>query len=441
MRILLISSIGFTTCCLALSASAGDSVPTYHGPIVRILQERCQDCHRPGQAAPFSLLNYEQARKRADDLVRVTADKIMPPWHASTEEGGPFRDARVMSRSEIDALASWAAAGAPEGDPKDAPPPRTFPSDWPMGEPDLVLSSPEPYELEASGADEFRVFVLPSGLTEGKWIQAIDFRPSNRQVVHHVLAAFETRGRARKFDAESPGVGYGTSGDYRLWPEGELDGWAPGKSPHRLPDGIARYLPAGADVLLQVHYRKSGKPERDATAVGLYFAKAPVEKQLRAGGVIPPVPFLSLTPKLSIPAGEPAHKVIGSTTLRSDIHLIAVIPHMHWLGKDFLLTATFPDGSESTLIRIPRWDFNWQGTYDLTTPLPLPKGTRLDMVAHFDNSASNPANPHRPPITIGWGEQTSDEMCIGFFHYTRDDERLENSAPTGSYNVLRDWNP
>ncbi|WP_165075292.1 monooxygenase [Paludisphaera rhizosphaerae] len=427
---------------LAPLAPAADGVPTYHGEISRIIQTRCQDCHRPGQVAPFSLLTYEQARKRAGDIAGVASDRSMPPWHASTREGGPFRDVRVMPQDEIDALAAWASAGAPEGDPTDAPPHREFPSDWPLGEPDLVLKPSAAYTLAADGPDEFRVFVLPSGLTEGKWIQGIDYRPGNLRVVHHVLAAFDTRGRARKLDEADPTPGYSVSGGgYRIFPEGELDGWAPGKSPHRLADGVARYLPAGSDVLLQVHYHKSGKPEEDATAIGLYFAKAPVEKQLRAGGVLPPFRPLTFKPDLTIPAGADRHEVRGSMTLRSDIHVVAVIPHMHWLGRDFLLTAALPDGSKTTLIRIDHWDFNWQSTYDLAAPLPLPKGTRLEMLAHFDNSESNPSNPTSPPKEVRWGEQTTDEMCIGFIHYTRDDEHLTGGPPARKYDPLADWWP
>jgi hypothetical protein len=177
-----------------------------------------------------------------------------------------------------------------------------------------------------------------------------------------------------------------------------------------------------------VHYHKSGKAESDATRVGLYFAKGPVDKQVRGGMVTPPRGFFG-RPKLLIPSGDPNYEVTGTLTLEEDSHVISVIPHMHWLGKDFLLTATRPDGSKATLIRIDEWNFNWQGTYDLVEPLALPKGTRLDMVAHFDNSAKNPGNPNSPPKDVGWGEQTTDEMCIGFLNRTLDDEHRRNRPP------------
>jgi Copper type II ascorbate-dependent monooxygenase, C-terminal domain len=418
------------------SARAGD-VPTYHRDVVPILQKNCQECHRPGQVAPFSLLEYAQARKRADDIATVTEQRTMPPWHASTTEGGPFRDARVLTDRERKTLADWAEAGAPEGNAKDTPPPREWSSDWLLGPPDLVLKVNEPYALHASGPDEYRVFVLPSGLTKGRWIAAADFKPGNMRVVHHILAAYDTTGTARKLDAADKGPGYATSGGgygrlpsgLPFLPSGQLWGWAPGRRPNRSPEGTARALPAGADVLIQVHYHKSGKPETDATTVGLYFAEGPVDKQIRSALVMPrrPIPFGR--PELRIPAGAANHEVKGETTIRDDSHLLAVFPHMHLLGKDYLLTAVRPDGSRQTLIRIDDWDFNWQNPYEFVTPVALPRGTKVEVVAHFDNSPGNIRNPSKPPIEVHWGEQTTDEMCIGFMQVTRDSEHLGNRSP------------
>jgi hypothetical protein len=411
-------------------------VPTYHRDIAPILQRHCQECHRPGQVAPWPLMTYSQARKMAPFLANVTRDRQMPPWHASTTEGGPFRDARVLSDAEISAIADWQKAGAPEGDPKDAPPPRQFESDWPLGTPDLVLKPAEAYKLPGEGPDEFRVFVIPSGLKEGKWIGAVDFRPGNPTVVHHVLAAIDTTGRARKMDEADPGPGYKTFAGFGTGPAGlpfiptgGLSGWAPGKAPRYLPAGVGRYLPAGSDVLLQVHYHKSGRPETDATSIALYFAKAPVDKLIRGAAVFPPRPGPFRRPDLKIPAGDSSYAINGTFTVPYDAHASAVIPHMHWLGKDFTLIAERPDGSKATLIRVDRWDFNWQDTYEFIDPVALPKGTTVRMVAHFDNSADNLANPSDPPVDVKWGEQTTDEMCIGFLQLTRDDEHLGNKPP------------
>jgi hypothetical protein len=411
------------------SARAGGPAPTYYKDVARIVQSRCQDCHRPGQVAPFSLLTYEQVRKRAADIVDVTERHRMPPWPASTTEGGPFRDARVLSQADVEALAAWAAADCPEGDPKDAPPARAWASDWPLGEPDLVLTMPEPYTLGAEGRDEHRVFVIPTGLTEGKWVAAVDFKPGNPKVVHHVLTAFDLRGEAQKRDADDPAPGYKVFGGFGVAISGNLGGWAPGKRARPLPPGVARYLPAGADVLLQVHYHKSGKPETDATRIGLYYARGPVDKEVIGAMVTPPRSGFFSRPDLRIPAGDPRYEVKGTLTLQQDSHAVAVTPHMHWLGKDFLLTATRPDGSKVTLIKVDDWNFNWQGSYDFVTPVALPKGTRLEVLAHFDNSAANPANPNTPPKDVTWGEQTTDEMCIGFLQRTLDAQHLDNRPP------------
>ncbi len=421
----------------ALAAWAGE-VPTYHRDVVPILQKHCQDCHRPGQVAPFSLLSYEQARKRASDIVSVTQDRLMPPWHASTSTGGPFRGARVLSEAERKTLAAWAESNCPAGDPKDGPAARSWTSEWTLGPPDLILELPQAYTLGSAGRDEHRVFVIPSGLTEGKWVSAVDFKPGNPRVVHHILAAFDVTGRARSLDKgdEAPGyktfAGYGTlPSGLPFLPSGSLGGWAPGKMPFALPKGVGRYLPAEADVLLQIHYHKSGKDEPDRSAIGLYFAKGTIDKQLRAGIVMPARAGLLSRPTLKIPAGAESHEIKGAWTAGYDAHLLSVLPHMHWLGKDFILKAVLPDGTSRTLIEIVNWDFNWQGAYEFETSVAIPKGTRFEMAAHFDNSKNNPKNPSNPPVEVHWGEQTTDEMCIGFLQLTRDDEKLENRPPTG----------
>jgi hypothetical protein len=429
----LLIAVGLGACPPAQGADA----PTYHRDVAPILQKNCQECHRPGQVAPFPLLDYAQARKRADDIAEVTQQRTMPPWHASTTEGGPFRDARVLDDRERKTLADWAEAGAPEGDPNDGPTTKTWNSDWPLGPPDLVLKVAEPHSVGPSGPDEYRVFVLPSQLTQGRWIAAADFRPGNRKVVHHILAAYDTSGNARKLDAAEPGPGYATSGGgygrlpsgLPFLPSGQLWGWAPGRRPNRSPKGTARALPAGADVLLQVHYHKSGKPESDACTIGLYFADGPVEKQIRSSIVVPPRTGFFGRPQLRIPAGAPRHEVKGETTIRQDSHLLAVFPHMHLIGRDFAMTAVRPDGSRQTLIRIDDWDFNWQNPYEFATPVALPKGTKVELLAHFDNSAENIRNPSKPPIEVSWGEETTDEMCIGFLQLTLDDEHLGNRSP------------
>src|SRR5215469_11329030 len=419
--------------------------PTYHKDVVRILQERCQDCHRPNQVAPFSLLTYEQARKRGSDLAHVTGERIMPPWPASSSFGGPFRDARVLTDDEIATLQSWVEAGCPEGDPKEAPAPRTFSSDWALGEPDLTLTMPEPYHLAATGSDDFRVFVLKTNFPED---------PGNRAVVHHIIAGVDPSGRGRELDAADPGPGY-----YNLGGFGDgvpisafLPIWTPGAKSRYSPDGTGYMLPKGADILIQVHYHKTGKPETDATSVGLYFSKKPLPREVHTGFVFPNLTMrqaLAARAKVEeavnagkrisivelfrevdamvIPAGSPHYEVKASTKpganlmarpLDRDILITSVMPHMHWLGKDFTFTAVLPDNKTRVpLIKIDHWNFNWQGTYAFNEPLRIPKGSWFEVEAHFDNSDTNPANQNKPPKLVRWGEGTNDEMCIGIYEW------------------------
>ncbi len=454
-KLMLESGLG---CCLvALTAvsqltAAEKTVPTYHKEVVRILQKNCQDCHRPEQVAPFALLTFDQARKRAKDMVRVTNDRVMPPWPASPGFGGPFRDARVLTDAEIATLRDWVEGGCPEGDRKDGPEPRTFSSAWPLGEPDLTLPMPEPYTVAASGDDDFRVFVLQTNLPEDRWIRAVEFRPGNRNVVHHVIAAVDSTGGGRKLDAKDPGPGYFALGGFGNGVEirAFLPIWTPGATPHYCPDGSGYMLPKGADILIQVHYHKSGKPETDATTVGLYLSKKPMPRQVQTGLVFPNVsvtqamaaqkkletakkagvrPTLNdlLSDVLVIPAGTQNYEVKASTKagasmmgrpLRRDILVTSVMPHMHWLGKNFTFTAILPDGKTRVpLIKIDHWKFNWQGTYAFMEPLRLPKGSWFEMEAHFDNTDANPSNQSKPAKLVKWGDGTSDEMCIGIYEW------------------------
>ena len=438
---------------LAILNTARADAPTYSKDVASILQKNCQDCHRPGQVAPFSLLTYEQAKKRGSDLAHVTGEKIMPPWPATPKVGGPFRDQRILTDSEVATIAAWAEAGCPEGDPKDAPKPREFSSAWPLGEPELVLTVPEPYELAATGDDDFRVFVLKTNFKEDRWIRAVDFKPGNRKVVHHVIAGIDTSGKARKLDEATPKPGYTSVGGFGpgVPLRGFLPIWTPGSMPRYAPEGSGYMLPAGADVLIQIHYHKSGKVETDATSIGLYLSDKPLPKQVKTGFVFPNIPndkIAKMMEKaqaiqaegrrpeledfmadvLTIEAGDENYTIKADTKsgfmgrpLSRDILLTSVMPHMHWLGKDFTFTAILPDKTRMPLIEIKHWNFNWQGTYAFAEPIRLPKGTYFEMLAHFDNSDKNPSNQNKPAKTVHWGEQTNDEMCIGVFEFVNAD--------------------
>jgi peroxiredoxin/mono/diheme cytochrome c family protein len=404
---------------------------TYHRDVLPILQEHCQQCHRPGEVGPFSLMTYTQAVNWASDIKEYTRDRKMPPW--KPVESVPFHNDRRLSEKDIKTLAAWVDADTPEGDPKDAPRPKTFSDGWQLGKPDLVLTVPEDMTIGAAGKDLFRVFVLPTGLTEDKYVVAIEVRPGNTRVLHHTLNFFDTKGRgrelekkekdrAREKDEPDHGPGYSASMGVGFLPPGDgtfggLSGWAPGQLGRVLPDGAGWSLPKGSDLLIQAHYHRTGRVERDRISIGLHFAKTP-PKKLYKGTVLPGngrYPYL-----LTIPKNDSNYKVTGTIWMKEDVTLYSVMPHMHMLGRKVKVTMTPPDGKPQTLIRIDDWEYNWQETYWLKTPLKVKSGTRFDVEAFYDNSDKNPNNPFNPPRTIRFGEETTNEMCFVFFGMTND---------------------
>lgn len=388
---------------------------TFTRDVAPILFKNCASCHRPGEVAPFPLLTYQDAKKRARQIAMVTSSRFMPPWKADPNYG-EFHDAMILSQQQIDTLKRWAEAGAPEGDRADLPPAPRFTQGWTLGEPDLILEPAETYTLGPEGSDEYRCFVIPSNLKKDRYISAMEVRPGNNAVVHHVLVFLDTTGKARELDARDPAPGYTAFGGIGFTPSGSLGGWAPGNLPRHLPENIGILIPAGADVVLQVHYHRSGKPEKDRTKIGLYFTRKEVDKQLRI------MPVVSL--RLRIPPGEANYITKASMPVLYDITVHQVTPHMHLLGREMTVTGVLPDGTQKPLVRIPDWDFNWQTTYALKQPLRLPKGSSIQLVARYDNSDKNPRNPSNPPRPVGWGEATTDEMCIAFVAYTIDAEHL-----------------
>lgn len=422
---------------------------SYHKDVLPILQAHCQDCHRPGEVGPFSLLTYKQAVKWAGDIKDYTQDRRMPPW--KPQGGKEFVGERRLSRRQIETLARWVDGGCPEGNPKDAPPPRPFPDGWALGEPDLVLTVPDDFVLGPTGPDHFRVHVFPTGLTEDRYVVAVDVRPGNRRVVHHAVNYFDATGTARAAQARhqaaeaksrKPGdvdVGPGFSSGMGLGlqltpadllsgrpPFGPLGGWAPGVVPYKLPDGAGFLLPKGTDFVMQLHYHRSGRVERDRTRVGLYFAKKPTDRPLLPF-VVPG--YFKTDRKVGnghpagglgyIPAGDRHFVARGTWYALEDCTLHTVMPHMHLLGKSVKITMTPPRGKPELLIDVPVWDYNWQENYVLKTPLDVASGTRFEIEAVYNNSADNPNNPHNPPIDVRFGEQTDDEMLFGLFGATK----------------------
>ncbi|MDB5386454.1 MAG: Peroxiredoxin, partial [Planctomycetaceae bacterium] len=384
---------------------------TYSGQIATLLQKNCQSCHRPGGIGPFSLLTYEQAVSWADDLKEFTSNRQMPPW-LPTDGFGEFHNRRAMSEADIALVAKWVDGGCVAGDLTKLPPAITYQDGWMLGEPDKIIQPAEPFQISADGKDVYRCFVIPTDYETDQYVSAIEVRPGNTRVVHHVINFIDTTGRSLELDAQSPGQGYATSAGFPgFLPAGSMGGWAPGNLPQVLPDGMARVLPAKANLVIQVHYHPSGKPEQDQTLVGLHFSKKPVTRTVR---IVPVMPFGGPWSGMKILAGDANSEVRTSMVLPRDSIVLNVMPHMHLLGKDMRLTAVLPDGTQKPLIDIKRWDFNWQESYQYLEPVQLPKGTRLDLVAHFDNSVANPSNPNSPPKEVRWGEQTTSEMCIAF---------------------------
>jgi hypothetical protein len=390
--------------------------PTYSGEVAAVLQKNCLECHRRGQVGPFSLETYAQVSKRADDIAAVVGDRRMPPWKAAPQAFPRFKHDRSLSDADIATLVAWAESGAPQGDPalRPADPPPA--GDWLLGTPDLIVEMPGEFAVPASGKDIYRCFVIPTSLAEDRYVSAIEYQPGNRRIVHHMLGYVDTTGQARKRDADDPELGYSCFSGPGIEIHGDLGGWAPGNDPSRLPDGVGRFLPKNADVVVQVHYHPSGKPETDRSRIGIHFSRTPIKQTMH----------WSLAGKfdLKIPPGESNHEAKAQWRIPVDVEALAVTPHMHMLGRDMRMWVTFPDGREQDLITIGDWDFGWQNTYYFESPLDLPEGTVLKLVAHFDNSENNPNNPNKPPKLVKFGEGTTDEMCIGFVALTKKGQDL-----------------
>jgi dipeptidyl aminopeptidase/acylaminoacyl peptidase len=402
----------------ARGAPARGSAPaiTFAETIAAIVYANCVTCHRPGEAAPFSLISYEDVAKRGALIARVTREKYMPPWHAAPGHG-EFVGERRLTDAQIAAISGWVEAGMPRGDVAKMPKPPEFPADgWRLGQPDLILEMPTVFDLPASGPDVFRNFVIPTGLTEDKWVRGIEFRPSARKVVHHAIFASVPGGRMAARDGADGRPGFGgmgavgvvnDSGDSR-----GLGGWAVGATPMMFPDGLAARLPAGSDFLLQMHFHLSGKPEHEKSLVGIHFAERAPDKDVFS--VELPALF-GLGAGIDIPAGETRYTIHDSFTLPGDVRVYSAMAHAHYLAKEMKATAALPDGSTRPLIWIHDWDFNWQDAYVYREPVSLPAGTRIDVTLHYDNSADNPRNPIDPPRRALWGEQSFDEMgTVGF---------------------------
>jgi mono/diheme cytochrome c family protein len=396
---------------------------TFSKDIAPIIFNNCASCHRPGAVAPFSLLSYQDVKKRAKQIAYITEKRIMPPWKADQGDY-EFKDEQRLTGEQIRLIKQWVEEGAPEGDPKDAPTPPASNNGWRLGKPDLIVKMSEAYTVPADGPDIYRNFALPLDLAEDKWVKAIEFRPGARSVVHHSLFFYDATGGAREQDEEDPLPGYsGGMGGFargsfnfgnlrrvagnQSAPIGSLGGWAVGAQARLLPDGLAWHLPKSADLILSTHFHPSGKPEKEISTVGIYFADQSPTKKFTA---IQLPPLFGVFKGIDIPAGAKDYTIEDSFTLPVDVKAFGVSAHAHYLGKQMKLTARLPGGQARMLLWISDWDFAWQGQYQFKEFVSLPKGARLDVKITYDNSADNPRNPASPPKRVHWGEGSNDEM-------------------------------
>jgi len=403
------AAVGGRAVWMHASAEAPRAPVTFSDTIAPIVFDHCVTCHRPGEAAPFPLMSYDDVAKHATTIAAVTASRLMPPWRAA-HDGPEFVGERRLTDEQIAAIAEWVRQGMPKGDPARLPPLPKFTEGWQLGAPDLVLEMPETFDVPADGPDIYRNFAIPTGLTEDKWVRAIEFRPGARRVVHHALFSYVRGGSTASLSRDGrPGF----SGMMPVAfvpgfaPSGDLGGWAVGATPRFLPDGLAWPLAKGSDFVLQLHLHPTGKAEHERSRIGLYFTPTAPERKFREMGAPGLFGFLA---GIDIPPGEKHYELKGTFNVFANMRAYAVIAHAHYLGKAIKAVATFPDKTTKTLLWIPDWNFNWQDRYFYKTPVDLPKGTKVDVTIVYDNSADNPNNPCNPPRRVQWGFQSFDEM-------------------------------
>jgi hypothetical protein len=403
-----LSLITFAICaavvCISLSQVSAnkDSQLTFNKDIAPIFYKNCVQCHRPGEIAPMALISYKEVRPWAKSIREKVISRDMPPWYADPAHGKWTNDRR-MSQQDIDKIIAWVDGGAKEGNPKDLAPPPQFAKGWQIGEPDVVFQMPVEFTVPAEGSVPYQYFTVPTNFKEDMYVEAMEARAGNLNVVHHIVIYVKEpnkkQQRNKKLDLG----------------EDLLGALSPGQTPFMATPGMAKLIKAGSNLIFQMHYTPNGTESKDRSIVGLKFVKKPVDKVITTTA--------AFDIQFQIPPRAPNHEVKASYEFEQDAHIISFSPHMHLRGKDILYKATYPDGRSEILLSVPHYNFNWQVYYYPEKPLAMPKGTRLDVTAHFDNSTNNKMNPD-PSKTVRFGEQTWDEMMNGFFDYTLDNQSL-----------------
>ena len=399
-----------------------EPAPTYAHDVARVLNAHCVQCHHPSGPGPFSLLTYEDARRRARQIARVTARRYMPPWLPDPGHVRIVGENR-LSAADIAMLDRWSAAGAPEGDPRDVPVAPSFAAQWQLGTPDLILSVKEPFVLKAEGTDVFWNLVLPAAVPDTRWVRAMEILPGNRRVVHHANVLLDRSGMGRARDAEFPGPGFPGMdieiASNRFEPDSHFLFWKPGTPALVEPPDMAWRLEPDTDLILNLHLQPSGKEETIGPSIGLYFSDRPATR-------VPMLLQLEHDGALDIPPGNAAFSVTDRLTLPVPVTVLGVYPHAHYLGTRFEGSVQLPDGTVRPLVTISRWDLNWQGVYQFADPLPLPKGAVLTMRWVYDNTTGNVRNPNSPPVRVRAGNRATDEMAHFWVQVltTRPEDRL-----------------
>jgi len=390
-RSIAVPSTEVSGCIIERARKPGETKePTYAKQIARLFQKRCQECHRPGEIGPFSLLTFDDAKRRTGRIREAVLEQRMPPWHADPRFG-EFSNDRRMTQADTDALLAWIDCGAPKGNDEDLPPPLKFVEGWKIGKPDKVLAMDREFKVKATGALDYQRFLVDPGFDKDVWVQAAECRPGNRKVVHHILVYILAPGKSDPYDRD------GTAAT--------LVGWAPGDMPAIFPAGTARRIAAGSKLLFEVHYTPNGTEHTDRSSVGIQFAQAPPANAVETN--------ILANMRFEIPPHSANYQDQMTFTFPSDAVVLSFMPHMHLRGLSARYLLTTPDGTTETLLSVPDYDFGWQSVYRFAKPLSIRKGSKLTWIGRWDNSEDNPRNPD-PAKAVHWGLQTWEEMQNGW---------------------------
>ena len=394
---------------IAAIAAPSTSPVTFNKDVLPILQKQCQNCHRPGEVAPMSFLSYKETRPWAAAIKSAVLTHKMPPWFADPSVGH-FSNERKLTDKERDTLVAWVESGAAEGDAKDRPAPVEFADGWTIGKPDIVVEMPNDIPIPATGIVNTNSVFVKVNFPRDMWVEAAEIRPGNRQVVHHMKAWVQypespdhaaKASAARPQDGDAAMTGGGRSRDMLCKYNPGLDGQ------NFTVGGAAKFIPAGSDIVFETHYTSNGTATTDRSKVGIVLAKTPPKQRFFTTGAL-------TNHKFTIPAGDPNYELKTEIVIAQPVQITWIQPHMHMRGKSFQVRAIYPTGESEMLLNVPHFEYNWQVGYEFAKPILLPKGTRLESIAHFDNSVNNPSNPD-PTRNVPYGAQTWDEMSVGFF--------------------------